>query len=320
MRARRSMRATMVVALGAAAVLPAMAMTAGPASASALGPDPALSSTPDPVWWGTNGRVMKILPVGSRVYLAGGFDYVGPASGYGVGVDAGGGVKLPGAPVIDGVVRAAVSDGQGGWFLGGDFKNVGGQFRRYAAQVTATGAVTAWNPKPDQPVEALAFDGTNVFIGGSFTMVRDQPAARLAAVSASGTANPVGSFQPAPDGRVTRPVLTGGSLFAGGESAAIGGGVHPRVARLDPATGAASPSFGAATNGPVRALGVSPDGTALYAGGEFTQADGSDRQRLAAVDATSGSLLPWAPSADGVVRTLVVDPATGNIAAGGQFT
>ena len=78
----------MVVALGAATVLPALAASAGSASASTLGPDPALSGTPNPAWWGTNGRVMEILPVGNRVYLAGGFDYVGPATGYGVGVDA----------------------------------------------------------------------------------------------------------------------------------------------------------------------------------------------------------------------------------------
>ena len=147
MQARRRMRAAMVVALGAAAMLPALAATAGSASASALGPDPALSGTPNPSWWGTNGRVMDILPVGNRIYLAGGFDYVGPATGYGVGVDAAAGIKLPGAPVIDGVVRAAVADGQGGWFIGGDFKNVGGQYRRYAAQVTAVGCRHGLEPQ-----------------------------------------------------------------------------------------------------------------------------------------------------------------------------
>ena len=319
MQARRRMRAAMVVALGAAAVLPALAATAGSASASALGPDPALSGTPNPSWWGTNGRVMEILPVGNRVYLAGGFDYVGPATGYGVGVDAAGGSRLPGAPVIDGVVRAAVADGQGGWFIGGDFKNVGGQYRRYAAQVTAAGAVTGWNPKPDQPVEALAFDGTTVFLGGAFTTVRDTPVPRLAAVAGTGAANLVPGFQPAPDGRVTSLVLSGGALFAGGEFGAIGGAAHARVARLDRATGAASAAFTAGTDQPVRAITASPDGTSIYAGGDFSQADGTGRAHLAAFDATTGALLPWAPSADDVVRALAVDPASGVVAAGGQF-
>ena len=298
MRARRRMRAAMVVALGAAAVLPALAASAGSASASTLGPDPALSGTPNPSWWGTNGRVMDILPVGNRVYLAGGFDYVGPATGYGVGVDAAAGIKLPGAPVIDGVVRAAVADGQGGWFIGGDFKYVGGQFRRYAAQVTAAGAVTAWNPKPDQPVEALAFDGATVFLGGAFSTVRDAPAPRLAAVAPTGAANLVPGFQPAPDGRVTSLLVSGGALFAGGEFGAIGGAPHARVARLDRATGAASAAFTAGTDQTVRALAASPDGVAIYAGGDFGQAGGAGRappggvrrhdRRAAAVGAERG--------------------------------
>ena len=39
---------------------------------------PALTYVPSPAWWGTNGRVNDIETVGSRVYVAGGFDYVGP--------------------------------------------------------------------------------------------------------------------------------------------------------------------------------------------------------------------------------------------------
>ena len=255
MRARRRMSAAMVVALGAAAVLPALAASAGSASASTLGPDPALSGTPNPSWWGTNGRVMDILPVGNRVYLAGGFDYVGPATGYGVGVDAAAGIKLPGAPVIDGIVRAAVADGQGGWFIGGDFKYVGGQFRRYAAQVTAAGAVTAWNPKPDQPVEALAFDGATVFLGGPRSARSAMlPPPASPAVAPTGAANLVPGFQPAPDGRVTSLLVSGGALLAGGEFGGIGGAPHARVARLDRATGAASAAFTAGTDQTVRAL------------------------------------------------------------------
>ena len=309
----------LAVALGAFAALPLLAASATPASASALGPDPALNYTPNPAWWGTNGRVMEILPIGNRIYLAGGFDYVGPATGYGVGVNAASGLMLPGAPVIDGVVRAAVADGQGGWFLGGDFKYVGGQYRRYAAQVTAAGVVTAWNPKPDMPVEALAFDGSVVFLGGNFGMVRDAPVARLAAVTATAASNLVPGFQAGADGRVNSLVISGGALFAGGEFGNIGGGSHPGVARLDPATGLASATFAASTNGPVRALAVSPDAATIYAGGEFTQADGSGRSRLAAFDSATGSLRPWAPSADNAVRALAVDPTTGVINAGGQF-
>ena len=315
----RAKHRRLAVALGALVALPILASTTSPASASVLGPNPALNYTPNPAWWGTNGRVMEILPYGNRIYLAGGFDYLGPATGYGVGVDGATGVKLPGAPLIDGIVRVAVPDGQGGWFLGGDFKYIGGQFRRYAAQVTAAGVVTNWNPKPDLPVDSMAFDGTRVFLGGTFTMVRDLPAPRFAAVSPTGVANLVPGFQGGADGRVSSLVVAGGAVFAGGEFNNIGGGAHARVARIDAATGVASATFTGSANAPVRALATSLDGTTLYAGGEFTQAGGSGRNRLAAFDTGTGALGSWAPGADNIVRALAVDPGTGNIYAGGQF-
>ena len=319
MQARRRMRAAMVVALGAVAVLPALAASAGTASASTLGPDPALSGTPNPSWWGTNGRVMDILPVGNRVYLAGGFDYVGPATGYGVGVDAAAGIKLPGTPVIDGIVRAVVADGQGGWFIGGDFKYLGGQFRRYAAQVTAAGAVTAWNPKPDLPVEALAFDGTTVFLGGAFSTVRAW--LRLHASPRS--------LRPA---RPPRPRLPARARWPGDQPLGVGRRASRAVSSVPSAAlptpgwpGSISPpvplsaAFAAGTDQPVRALAASPDGAAIYAGGDFGQAGGAGRAHLAAFSSTTGVLLPWAPSVDDVVRALAVDPASGVVAVGGQF-
>jgi arylsulfatase A-like enzyme len=47
----------------------------------------------------------------------------------------------------------------------------------------------------------------------------------------------------------------------------------------------------------------------LYVGGSFTQIDGSDRPRLAAIDASTGALIDWAPAIDdGEVRALALGP------------
>jgi hypothetical protein len=90
-----------------------------------------------------------------------------------------------------------VADGQGGWFIGGDFKNVAGQFRRYAAQVTAAGAVTAWNPKPDQPRR-----GARLRRRPSSSVARSlRPGCSRRSprrVARTGAANLVPGFQPAP--------------------------------------------------------------------------------------------------------------------------
>jgi hypothetical protein len=77
------------------------------------------------------------------------------------------------------------------------------------------------------------------------------------------------------------------------------------------------------TNGRVRAIVYS--GTRVYLGGDFTAlrpAGGGTavtRNHLAAIDSSTGGLLPWDPSADDTVWTLAVDPAGSTVYAGGKF-
>jgi trimeric autotransporter adhesin len=59
-------------------------------------------------------------------------------------------------------------------------------------------------------------------------------------------------------------------------------------------------------------------GNTLYLGGEFTSAGGQARNRLAAVNATTGQLLAWNPGANGNVYTMMVGP-DGNLIVGGAF-
>lgn len=75
-------------------------------------------------------------------------------------------------------------------------------------------------------------------------------------------------------------------------------------------------------DGRVSAIAVS--GSTIYIGGQFTHVKdngGTTRARahLAAVDAATGDLLPWAPSTDQPVDALAVS-AAGTVFAGGEFT
>ncbi len=94
------------------------------------------------------------------------------------------------------------------------------------------------------------------------------------------------------------------------------------VAHADPSTvsATADPYFGFDSD--VNAVAYL--GNTVYAGGIFANAQRNGkltpRAGLAAQDATTGVLLPWAPVADGPVNALVPDPATNTVYIAGTFT
>ncbi len=113
----------------------------------------------------------------------------------------------------------------------------------------------------------------------------------------------------------------GSKIYVGGDFDQVNGQWRSRIAAIDAQTGAVLP-FNPAANTTVEALALS--GNTLYFGGDFTTVGTNEtafvpRSRLAAVDATTGEVLPWAPSADLLVRTMVVHPASGRVIVGGSF-
>ena len=57
---------------------------------------------------------------------------------------------------------------------------------------------------------------------------------------------------------------------------------------------------------------IAATGSAVYAGGDFPQAGGSERARLAAFHPVSGATLSWDPAANNTVHTVVVGRASGS--------
>ena len=87
------------------------------------------------------------------LYMGGTFTLAGNRTGTGVPLDSTAGIPIPGFPVVDGYVYAAVPDGSGGWYLGGNFANVGGQpLSRLAHLSSNTSVDTSWNPGADNVV------------------------------------------------------------------------------------------------------------------------------------------------------------------------
>ncbi|HWY37974.1 MAG TPA: T9SS type A sorting domain-containing protein [Bacteroidia bacterium] len=71
-------------------------------------------------------------------------------------------------------------------------------------------------------------------------------------------------------------------------------------------------------NGNVEAVAIDSANNVVYIGGNFTSVCGSARSRLAALNLTTGALLPWNPGANNDVKALYV--YRGALYVGGSFT
>jgi hypothetical protein len=134
--------------------------------------------------WETDGVVGSVLAAGDRVYIGGGFDYVGPYTGSGVPLDRTTWLGVRRLAKINGTVRVAASDGAGGYYVGGDFTKVGALARAHVAHIRADGRVDeAWDAHANGVVSALAVSGSTVYAGGNFSRIGGRVRHHIAALN-----------------------------------------------------------------------------------------------------------------------------------------
>src|SRR5262245_41400728 len=127
-----------------------------------------------------NGAVGAMALVGDTLFIGGGFTEVSPWLGGGIPIREADATPWPHVPAVEGFVGAAVPDGSGGWFVGGQFQRVGGEPHANLAHVLANGAVAPWRVDVTGPVQALARFGPYLIVGGSFSAVSGLPRTSLA--------------------------------------------------------------------------------------------------------------------------------------------
>lgn len=205
----------------------------------------------------------------------------------------------------------------------------------YMADVFAAAAPLAPLPVPDGPVNDVYVNQGRVYLTGNFSAVAGSPVGNgLAAIDvASGTL--VSAWTPslgdgaggAGIGEVLLPSADGKTLYVGGRFATVDGVAHNLVAAINIDAGSAG--YGQVSSWDpqligtaVLALDLSPAGTIVYAGGDFTAAGSPvlSRSNLAAFDSISAMTLPWAPEPDGLVKAVINAPDGSRVYVAGQFT
>ncbi len=244
-------------------------------------------------WWHVNGavRAMAIDSANDMLYLAGTFDHIGPALPFGAIVDPISGEPNLTSPLVGRNVDAVISDGVGGWYIGGQFNEVAGEQRYRVARINADGSLHPWAPVVNHNVMTLVLDGDILYIGGVFSSVNGEPRSRLAAISTlDGTVLPW-----APDltgSNISVLMMHGAALYCAGSFSEIEGQARGNLAAFDRYSGGLLP-WSPNVDPWVFALAGHAD--AIYVGGSFTTIGGLPRNWLAAVDTLGGDVLPFDP-------------------------
>jgi len=211
----------------------------------------------------------------------------------------------------NGPVSAAVVDGSGNLYIGGDFTVVGGVAASYIAKWdgrswSALGSGMSY-PFPGGAVIALAVSGSDLYAGGRFTMAGGSAATNIAKWNGNSW-SALGSGINAGVGALA---VSGSDVYAGGIFWTAGGSMASYIAKWN---GSSWTALGSGMNNVVSALVVS--GRDLYAGGLFTTAGGNAANHIAKWNGSSWSAL--GSGMNSAVYALAVSGS--DVYAGGDFT
>jgi hypothetical protein len=233
--------------------------------------------------------------------------------------------KFPNTPLpawrAEGVGFAALTVGNTA-YVGGSFSTVRSpdgatvvNRGNLAAFDLRTGALlTGFQANTNDTVRSIAYDGTRLYIGGSFSTVNGLARQRVAAldpitgaVSTSWVANA--------SSNVSSLAVAAGRLYVAGSFTTIKGVARSRLAALNLADASVT-SFAPQVNDRIGSLAVSDDGSRVYVGGSYTAINGDATRWLTKLDG-AGNVVPttWA-SLDGEALDLELSPDGTRLAVG----
>lgn len=275
-----------------------------------------------------------------RVYLGGAFSVIGVKTGGGSLIDGATGepsgvyshiykTDSVGSIIENGKVYATISDGEGGWYIGGLFTINDTNSRTYTnlAHIKSNGELDSrWQPKTNNTVRALALasDGS-VFAGGEFTTMNSSSALYLVRINSNGVMVTNSSQMNISNnwiknGIVRTLVLKGNTLYIGGDFNKLGSeaSLANYIASINVSNNTFIP-LSAEPNGSVNALASNT--TRLFVGGSFTKVGTENHTNIAVYNISNGtaSLESTNPGViNGPVYAIAANDI--NFYIGGKFT
>ena len=279
----------------------------------------------------TNNSVLTTAISGNILYIGGQFTKVGLNSGAFAKVDRLTGNYIPGLPLVGQTtgsqsynqVKAAIPDGYGGWFIAGNFTQVGRVQVSGLAHIKSDGSIDMeFTPITNMSVNAMALSDTILYVGGNFSSIGDSARNNIAAINV--LTGKVTSWNPSANNYVSVIAVSGSIVYVGGGFNIIGDSTRNGIAAINTSTGLAS-AWNANCNNQTGQLveAIAVTNSAIYVGGNFTYIGDSLRAYIAALDPVTGFATAWNPeqndpAGSGTVAALAVSGS--DVYAGGFFT
>lgn len=263
--------------------------------------------TPMDGLWIPNGPVHAITNDANNVYVGGEFTEVNACLPYGVVLHHGTGDAFSPHAKPNGAVNTVIPDGNGGWYIGGEFGKVGSEVRSNVARINADGSLHPWASADNllpATTHALVLSGDTLYMGTNYGLITID--------LNSGVHIPSLTFSSI--GPVYCLAKAGNILYFGGQFGQVAGLARTNLAAVNSSTGFITLWDPQASGVAVRALAIA--GNTIYATGAFNFLGGQARQGLGAVDNVFGLATPWAPGAAGGFALTVNN---GRLFLGGSF-
>jgi hypothetical protein len=265
-----------------------------------------------------NGVVKAMATLGDTLFVGGQFSLVGEF------------LESAGAPVfrhtnwvslnfptINGDVDCAIPDGQGGWYVTGNFTSVGGILRNRAARIDGNGNVLAWNPNINGRTLTMTTFQDKVYLGGSFSNVGGIVRSGIASVDTATGA--VSTWNPGTPSMVIRSFSKlGNILYVAGAFNSIAATSRANIASFNLPSGTLTTFNTTMASAGASLFSVVAVGNKVFVGGSFNIIGGVTRINLACLDAGTGNTNPtWNANTDNRVNKILY--FNGRIYAGGAF-
>ncbi|NEN25323.1 T9SS type A sorting domain-containing protein [Cryomorpha ignava] len=263
-----------------------------------------------------NSTVNDLLISGSTLYIGGSFTQIdGTARTRFASLNINTGALNALTIDANSTVEAIALNGSGIIAIGGSFTQVNGEDRlRFAEVNIATGNGTGRNINFNSTIHALHYLGTDLIAGGSFSIVNEIVAQRLASYNNTDLTDPPTSIANV-NSTVHDILIDNGVLYFSGSFTSVNSTSRQRVAAVNISDGALT-SLNPSVNSTVNTMSL--DGNTLYLGGSFSEINTISRSRAAALSVTTGALTDWNPAPNSTIETIAINGS--DILIGGSFS